>query len=739
MADDSILDKTRRAVLKSAVAALGVGGAGAASGHPGLFGREKGGAAPEGDYRVENDPEESAFRNAAAVGYHSMGGKGPSSDAGGPEEVYDGTVSELEVVGDIAAITVREATEDDAGRRLAVLDVSEFNAADTREGLEAAELTVLGFLRNKNGEMNGATDLRLSDDGNYAFLGTQSLVPGGRAGTRDGRDPRSGVETTGGVVAVDITDPENPETAGSLTEPFSTGIHNVFHHRIDGRDYVFACKDAGLVSPDSGLYILEFDRDTGVLEVVNRWSADGNTARGEVGPEHGLSYVHDVHVVDDPRTGRPTVYLADWDRGLRVLDATDPAELEHVGQFDMHQSHESTPVPGLVEDADGNMRRVAVTSHEEPDHTLDQRQNATDQALYKVPHPEKTNPNSTGTVFLVDCDGIYPEDAEADHLADSDVRDDGDEPVQLGELDNWTWRNVDTDEGVDYEDIAFPEFSYALSPHNQSIQKHHLQQPGLPPGVSYRNEERWVLHQSSYNLGVRYIVIEPGSDRGLTEIDGGTAGDEGRRRFRPTENPNVEGRDGDEEFGWINNTTDWNLRDVGHARPSNDTVVENDQLSPDFWCSIEHNGLTLSGDRNSGVRVTHHDAIPLRDPIPAVELERTGTDPVVTGDAYQVSIEVASVDDDREVLVRDRIPAGYELVEGDDATTYPNGDGTIVEFDGPVTAGDTLEYSVEPAGEPGTDTFGPVEVSTVDGPQHSESWDAVGGTAERTVTLGFGG
>ena len=724
--------RTRRAVLKSAAAALGAGAVGSASGHPG---QGKTGTHDGDGWRVENDPDEPAFRAAAAVGYHSMSDPGPASETGRPEQVYDGTFSELEAVGDVAAVTVRVATDDGPGRRLATLDVSEYNAAETREELEDAELEVLGFLENHNGAMNGATDLRLSDDGDYAFLGTQSLTPGTRSGRYDGNDPLAGVETTGGVVAVDISDPTAPETVGSLTEPFSTGIHNLYHHRIDGEDYVFACKDAGLVSPDSGLYVLRFHRDTGLLEVVNRWSADGNTARGEVGPEHGLSYVHDVHVVDDPRTGRPTVYLADWDRGMRVLDATDPAELEHVGQFDMHQSHEATPVPGLVEDADGNLRRVAVTSHEEVWHTMDQSTDPADQALYKVPHPEKTNPNSTGTVFLVDCDGIYPEDAEADHLEDDDVRGDGDDPLRLGELDNWTWRNADTDEGVDHEDVAFDD--YALSPHNQSIQKHDLEQSGLPAGVTYRNEARWVVHQSSYNLGVRYFVIEPGSERGLTEIDGGTEGPDGRRQYRPLENPEVDGRDGSEEFGWINNSTDWSLREIGHARPHNEHVAERDEFTPDFWCSMEHNGYTLNGDRNSGVRVTHHDAIPLSDPIPDVAVERSAEGAVgLGGSSERLRIEVASVAADREVRVRDRIPAGYEVADtSHDATTAAAGNGTVVEFDGPVAAGETLEVVVERTADPAGDTFGPVEVTTVDGFEHAESWRAVSGTAVRAADL----
>lgn len=52
---------------------------------------------------------------------------------------------------------------------------------------------------------------------------------------------------------------------------------------------MFACKDVGLISPDSGLNVLRFERDPGKLVFVNRWTAAGTTVRGGVGPEHGLS------------------------------------------------------------------------------------------------------------------------------------------------------------------------------------------------------------------------------------------------------------------------------------------------------------------------------------------------------------------------------------------------------------------------------------------------------------------
>jgi hypothetical protein len=721
MSQDMLFEETRRAVLKSAAVALGGAAVGTASGHPG---GSKGYDGTVEEFQTERNPTEDAFSNAAAVGYHSLGGVGPASEAGRPEQVYSGNMAEMDAHGDVAVISFRVATEEDPGRRMAVVDISEFNEASTRAELDDAELTVLSYLRNQNAEMNWSTDVKLSGDGNYAFMGTQQLDQHPGQGSYEDAEPLAGVQTLGGVVAVDITDPENPATVGSLTEPFTTGIHNLVHHRIDGVDYVFACKDAGLIAPDSGVYIIRFNRETGQLVLVNRWSADGNATRGGVGTEHGLSYVHDVDVVDDPRTGRPTAYVADWDRGMRVLDVTDPTNVEHVGQFDMNQSHESTAVPGLVEDADGNTRRVAVTSHEEPSNLFDQEESA----IYGTPLENKTNPNSTGTVFIVDCDGIYPEDADADHLSEDDVRNDGEDALQVGELDNWTWRNADTDEDVDYEDVSFPSFSFFLSPHNQTVETHELQADGL--AVEDRsdlgNERRWVLHQSFYNLGTRYLVIEPGSQRGLTG--------ENRRDRRVDPHPNASRT---EEIGWINNSTDWSLREIGHARPAIEPVIEGSGASPDFWCAVAQNGFTVCGDRGSGVHVTHHDAIPLEEPMPEVAAERSveggDTPGVVATSSLRVGVDVA-VEDGSEVRVRDRIPAGYELIEADPGVRIlPNGSGRFLEFERAAADGDTLSYVLEASDGVDEGALGPISVTPTDGVDHARAWNALGGTTWRST------
>jgi len=729
MPQESFTEQTRRAVLQSVAATLGVGAVGSAAGHPGADDKSRSNIDGDPGERFALDEGEQ-FDNAQRVGYHSIGDVGPAGLAGRPEQRNPGDANaEVRTHGDIAVTCFRASDDEDAGRRMAVLDISEFNDAADEDELADAELRVLSILRNFSAEANGATDIKLSGDGNYAFLGTQALVPydGGSNGEFNETDLRGNAETTGGVVAVDISDPSRPRTVDRADETFSTGVHNLFHHRIDGTDYVFACKDVGLLSPDSGLYILRFDRDPGKLVLVNRWTADGNTARGEVGPEHRLSYVHDVEVHDDPRTGRPTAYLADWDRGMRVLDVSDPTNVQHVGQFDMFQSHFAAPFPQLIETPNGT-KRVAVASHEEPDEKFDQQ----GSAIYNTPHEDKTNPNSTGTVFLVDCDGVYPEDAEDPSVAEDDVRSAGDGPKQLGELTNWTWKNVTTGQGFDggpvseiseeerrerFEFIDQPSFSFQLSPHNSQPAVHEI-----------AGEERYIIHQGHYHGGVRYLEVLPSDDDGLTGDD--------RRDYRPRANPLIDDRGEDERIGWINNATDWGVTDVGYARPANEEI---DSLSPDFWGSVEHNGVSYHGDRGAGVWATTHDAIPLEAPRPPFAVERGDDGSVYFGGrASRVVIDVETFErrngDAADLRVRDRFPDGYEVVASDDHETYSQGNRTAIEFDAAVSPGDDrqFQYFVSVPDEPGSGTFGPVEVSGDGG----DTWVTVGGTTDAEFSAG---
>jgi hypothetical protein len=675
--DSELSDATRRAVLKGTAGALGVGAMGTASAHD--WGSTS--TTQSGDSN-RNPSTVGEHERASYVGYHSLGGTGPSSGAGGqPGNAHEGGVTEIRTYGDFAYVGLFSSRGSSGGRGMAVVDISDYNNAESREDLETAEMSVVSFLRNNN-TATAFMDLKLSDDGDYVFVGTQPITALFSEATKSPKvnlaDSSTSGPNTGGVLAVDVSDPYSP-TLVDAEETFSTGIHNLFHHRIDGQDYVFACKD---IESDNtaGVYVFRFDRSLGQLTLVNRWTATGgNNAAGEFTPTGGMDfYCHDVEVQDDPVTGRPTVYVAYWNAGVRVLDATDPTAMEEIGHFPMRQGHFTTPAPDLV---DG--KRVLIASHEEPS-------SDTDGSTSGEAVDGKTNPNSTGTVFLVDADGIY------DH-ANEDGPDDPAEVTTLSELDNWTWQNAANVPGKD--DIEFANFE--LSPHNSDVGKH----PRVDGNGDVVTDSRgnvqydfWV-HQAHYHGGIRYLKLKP-------------------------------------EKGYA-------LEEEGFSRPQQEGVPDSSKMqglsgvTPNIWGCVESNGVTFAADINQGVHAVIHDDIPLAgaDPIVGTSREMDGS-AFRIGDTNQVDLSLAFADDN--VLVRDRLPDGWSL-EGGDGTEVRVGEDTFVEFgsgsaDDSFSEGDSFRYFAA-AGGSGPGSFGPVHVSADGG----ESWTTVEDSTASVYTVGAGG
>jgi hypothetical protein len=648
--ETELSEATRRAVLKGTAGALGVGAMGSASAHD--WGSSSATTQQEQNNRrpgTVGDHEDAAY-----VGYHSLGGKGNESARGAqPSNAHEGAVTEIRTHGDYAYVGMFSSRGDSAGRGLAVVDISAYNNAESKDDLASAEMNVVSFLQSNNAA-TAFMDLKLSDDGGYVFVGTQpisALFNETTKGPNVSLDESStSGPNSGGVLAIDVSDPFNP-TLVDAEEGFTTGIHNLFSHRINGTDYVFACKD---IESDNtaGVYVFELDRTLGQLTLVNRWTATGgNNAAGEITPTGGMDfYCHDVEVQDDPVTGRPTVYVAYWNAGVRVLDASDPAAMEEIGHFPMRQAHFTTPAPDLV---DG--KRVLIASHEEPS-------NNTDGSGSGDPAEGKRNPFSTGSVLLVDADGIYEEDSV----------------TELSLLDDYTWQNAANIEGK--EDITFSNFE--LSPHNSDIAKHVDPETG--------DTSFWV-HQAHYHGGVRFLEVNPDGDMGLEE--------------------------------------------QGFSRPQEEEVPDASKMqglsgvTPNIWGCVESNGVTFAAGINQGVHAISHDGIPLggADPV-------AGTSRVMDGSLFrsgatnQVDLTLEFADSD--VLVRDRLPEGWDHVGGE-GEVVEVGEDRFVQFDGAASDGDSFTHFAQ-AGGSGSSTFGPVQVSADGG----DSWTAVADSSGSVMVIG---
>lgn len=725
---NDLSETTRRSIMKSVAGTLGVGVMGTASAHEkwGSGDDEESGPAGENVATHPNAGTRGLLENTEFVGYHALDSTGTPTvgEAGANAEErfgpapkdyqatygaeamtpHNGSITEIRIHGDYAYLTFFSSDRPSPGRGLVIVDISEFNAAETDADLASAEPEVVGFLRNNN-VPTAAMDVKLSDDGQYAFVSTQpySMLFGSISGntndpTRaEGADPMPNVEDSGftyspgGVIAVDVSDPTNPQTLGSF-QLGGTGSHNGYYKRIGGDEYIFAINDSGnLAGTGSGMYVLRFDRGDGSLELVNRYYLETNLAAGEVTTEGTASqsepYIHDMEIQDDPKTGTPICYLAYWGRGMWALDVSNPEDIQPLGNFQMSACHFCSPAPTTVEMPDGSEKRLAIASQEIP-----------------------ASSTQTGRVYLVDCDGLF-ESEERYYEVPRTV----DDVALLGELDVWYWSAEWETPGEDA--IDFGPYDFSLSPHNSDF-------------TTDANGDLWV-HQSHYSGGVRFLKVESGADHGLVG-----AGE----RFECNRPSDSSGRCAGHEFTGENgphNGTDWTLAEKGWARPNleppKDSRMEGlNYLTPFCWGANESNGVTFVADINQGIYALQADDIPLGNPPAVADVTRSDDGTFFTGgQTNRVRISVNGISYHDSLTVRDRIPDGWDVLEGDHDRVVEVGGSRYLEFDD-VAQGTSVSYFVDVGGSTGTQASGPTRVSADDG----DNWLTVPGTTDSNFVVG---
>lgn len=610
---------SRRSVLLGSVGLTGsVAATGLARSHPGA-----------GDH---GDHEHDRAVRTEQVGYHSLGGIGSESLSGDSEEPHYGAISELRVQGDLAFVSIFSSRDPTNDRGLAILDISEYTAARNRQQVEEAEMMVLSFLRNDN-PASAMMDVKVSDDADYAFVSKQPLTQlFGEAGPTPSTTNSSASPSAAAVQAIDVSEPGNPQLVDSY-DAWAVGPHNSEYHQIGGREYVFSMN--GPNSATGGIYVLEFDRDAGSLDLVNYYTS---------GPTGNTFYYHDLVVEDDPRTGKPYGYLANMGDGARVIDVSDPTDITELGVFDMIRSHYVEPAPTLV---DG--KRVFIAGHEFGSDT----------------------DGFTGFCYLVDADPIDDHDGESVDLGSSSAFD---EPASAGgELDKWVYA---TDEEFD---------NYTLSPHNFDI------------------TADGDVHLGHYHAGIRYLKIQP---PGSGAADGWSLEETGF--FRSHEEVPAEAR----------------------AEPLTDAVASLSSAAPYFWTAVETNGVSFASCINTGVYAVTHDDIPVGTATPVdIEADREHTSSLYTAsDTESIDLTVAA---DHPVIVRDRMPASWTVVAGDDYSVTEVGDRQLVEFEVPVED-DSRTYFVESPEESGSYRFGPLEYS----PDGGTTWRRLNGVVTDSHVLG---
>lgn len=424
MRETDVDDQTRRTILQALGGALGVAATGAvATGHP------RGEGSSEDHQKLGDEPN---VVDTALAGYHSIGGIGSESLSGDADSPHYGGLTELRIhegrgLAFVGIFSSRDSTND---RGMAIVDVTGYLSAESSQEAAAAEMTVLSFVRNDN-PVSAFMDVKVSDDGRYVFACKQSVTalfnPPRGVGAGANTDNESNSVQGDSLQVIDVSDPGNPEYVSSWDVWGGVGPHNCTYHRIGGSEYVFATK--GTTYVDAAIYVFEFDRSSQTLREINVYTLSGNARQGSPGLNQGNqtlpAYSHDITIVNDPVTGSPTGYWANWAQGARVLDVSDPANIQELGY-------------ARADDAKGaNPSDDWVAHYVEPAPTL-----IDGKRVFLIGEERSSASGARTGYYLL---------AEADSAFESD----GSTPVNI--LDSWTL----------LEEASFQNFT--LSPHNCDI------------------------------------------------------------------------------------------------------------------------------------------------------------------------------------------------------------------------------------------------------------------------------
>jgi hypothetical protein len=186
----------------------------------------------------------------------------------------------------------------------------------------------------------GSADIEVSADETLAFFATQRNLPDqlvtGLAGS-----PSPSAALPRGIHVVDISDKTSPTLASFFPLPVN-GPHTLtYHQHANGSEYVIACTYdllsslpagglAGVIPLTQRVLVLQVVRggDGAVLVPVSQYTIPEQGSNGK------MIFPHDTRVQVHPTWqggDRTLLYIAYWDKGLRILDFSDPANLVEVG------------------------------------------------------------------------------------------------------------------------------------------------------------------------------------------------------------------------------------------------------------------------------------------------------------------------------------------------------------------------------------------------------------------------
>jgi len=196
-----------------------------------------------------------------------------------------------------------------------------------------------------------AVDVKLTEDGRFAFLATQQIT--------DNRVPEGGPPSpadagewaaSNGFLVYDLQDPAQPELV-HVENVDSTGCHMLNVAEIDGTEHVFCVAQS--------ITTFRFERQPAptTVEVGTYWP-DGEQGyqtsvdKGEAVPG---PLPHDMTFREDPVDGTPLLTVSHWDLGAIVLDVSTPSAPQELTRWtgegaEHYDGYVHSAIPTVVND-----------------------------------------------------------------------------------------------------------------------------------------------------------------------------------------------------------------------------------------------------------------------------------------------------------------------------------------------------------------------------------------------------
>lgn len=210
----------------------------------------------------------------------------------------------------------------------------------------------------------GSADIEVNAAGTLAFLATQRNTPQQMAASAGAaQDPFAALPR--GISVVDVEDKAAPTLESFVPLP-ANGPHTITSYQHpDGHEYVVACTYDLLSSvPAGGLTgVVPVTQRVLVYRVVDEAGAPATLVPVsqysivEQAPEGRMYFPHDTRLQVHPLhegQDRVLLYVAYWDKGVRILDLTDPLRPTEVGAATdfapsrLNNIHLAQPFDGLV-------------------------------------------------------------------------------------------------------------------------------------------------------------------------------------------------------------------------------------------------------------------------------------------------------------------------------------------------------------------------------------------------------